>query len=106
MTFEFGEFISKKRKKLGISLREVANFLGITAAYLSDIEKSRRNPPDKDVLEKIATILELTAEEKNKMFDYAGKDRKQIAPDLPDYIMELPSARTALRKASLRGEDQ
>lgn len=106
MILQFGEFIAAIRKEQGISLRGMAVDLGITAAYLSDIEKSRRNPPDRDTLEKIAIILSLTLEEKAKMFDYAGEDRKQIAPDLPDYIMDLPAARTALRKARDKGKQE
>lgn len=106
MILQFGEFIAKKRKDQGISLRGMAEELGITPPYLSDIEKSRRNPPDIDTLEKIATLLKLTTAEKNTMLDYAGEDRKQIAPDLPDYIMETPAARTALRKARDKGKEE
>ena len=104
MELLFGEFIAEKRKARDISLRQMAENLEITPAYLSDIEKSRRNPPDIDTLEKIASLLNLSSEEKNTMLDYAGNDRKQIAPDLPDYIMELPEARAALRKARDKGK--
>jgi len=82
----------------------MADELGIAAPYLSDMEKGRRNPPNIEMLEKIASILSLTENERNMMFDYAGEDRNQISPDLPDYIMEIPEARTALRKARDRGE--
>ena len=99
MELLFGEYIAGKRKARDISLRQMAENLSITPAYLSDIEKSRRNPPDIETLEKIAKLLYLTPEEKNTMLDYAGNDRKQIAPDLPGYIMDVPEARTALRKA-------
>ena len=99
MELLFGEYIAGKRKARDISLRQMAENLGITPAYLSDIEKSRRNPPDIETLEKIAKLLHLTPDEKNTMLDFAGNDRKQIAPDLPGYIMDIPEARTALRKA-------
>lgn len=99
MATEFGDLISEKRKKLGLKLREMAKDLGIVAPYLSDIEKGRRNPPNIEMLEKMAKILELTDDERDMMFDLAGKDRNEISPDLPDYLMETPQARTALRKA-------
>lgn len=99
MELLFGEYIAGKRKARDISLRQMAENLGITPAYLSDIEKGRRNPPDIETLIKIAKLLHLTPDEKNTMLDYAGNDRKQIAPDLPGYIMDVPEARTALRKA-------
>lgn len=40
-----------------------------------------------------------------KMFDLAGRDRNEAAPDLPEYIMDenLPHVRAALRKANDRG---
>lgn len=106
MNLQFGEFIAAKRKEQGITLRGMADELNITAPYLSDIEKSRRNPPEIDTLERIVKILKLSTTDKAIMFDYAGEDRKQIAPDLPDYIMDLPAARTALRKARDMGKQE
>ncbi len=96
---KFGEFIAEVRKSKGITLRPMAERLDISPAYLSDIEKSRRNPPDLTMLEKMAGELNLSQDQKDTMYDLAGKDREEISPDLPDYIMDRPSARTALRKA-------
>lgn len=95
----FGNFIEDKRKGLGITLRGMAAELGIAPAYLSDIEKSRRYPPDMDKLMQIAKILKLTQDERHVMFDLAGKDKNTISPDLPDYIMSSDKVRVALRKA-------
>lgn len=97
---KFGEFIAEKRKARGITLRGMAAKLGISPAYLSDIEKSRRNPPDLTMLEKMAKELTIGQDDKYIMFDLAGKDREEISPDLPGYIMEKPIVRAALRKAS------
>lgn len=96
---KFGEYIAKKRTDLGITLRGMADRLEITPAYLSDIEKGRRNPPDKPLLEKIAAKLMITGDAKDRMFDLAGKGRNEVAPDLPDYIMESDVVRAALRTA-------
>ncbi|OGO84782.1 MAG: transcriptional regulator [Clostridiales bacterium GWE2_32_10] len=100
----FGEYISRKRTEKGVTIKQIAEELSITPAYWSDIEKSRRNPPDIEALERISKILQLSAEERDNMLDYAGKDRDEIAPDLPEYIMNLPEARTALRKARDKGK--
>ena len=97
--FSFGKFITDKRKKLGITLRGMAAELGIAPAYLSDIEKGRRYPPDMDRLIQIAEILKLTEDEKHTMFDLAGEGKNTIAPDLPEYIMSSKKVRMALRKA-------
>ena len=49
----FGEFIAKKREEKKITLREMARLLKITPPYLSDIEKDRRNPPEKEKMDKL-----------------------------------------------------
>lgn len=95
----FGKFIADKRKSLGITLRGMASELGIAPAYLSDIEKGRRYPPDMDKLIQMSKILKLTEDEKHIMFDLAGEGKNTIAPDLPEYIMSSEKVRVALRKA-------
>lgn len=44
----FGKFIEERRKALGLTLRGFASELDIAPAYMSDIEKGRRYPPDKN----------------------------------------------------------
>jgi transcriptional regulator with XRE-family HTH domain len=107
MAGEFGKFIDSKRKGRGsggedIKLKDIADAMGMTASYLSDIVKGRRNPPEIHILEKIAVVLQLTSEEKEEMFDLAGRDRDSAAPDLPEYLMstQLPHVRKALRRAT------
>lgn len=95
----FGDFIQKKRTEKEITLRKMAEMIGITAPYLTDIEKDRRNPPEMEKLETIARILDLSDEEKAIMFDLAGKKRNSVAPDLPEYIMERDYVSAALRTA-------
>lgn len=95
----FGEFIAKKREEKKITLREMAKLLKITPPYLSDIEKDRRNSPEREKLDEIATILSLSDDECRYMYDLAGKKRKTVSPDLPDYIMDRDYVRVALRTA-------
>ena len=104
MTGEFGKFIETKRKALNKTLRGLAADLDIAPAYMSDIEKGHRYPPDKDKLEKMAELLNLSEEEKNKMFDLAAGERdNSVSPDLPEYIMGTEKARAALRMARDNG---
>lgn len=95
----FGEFLQKKREERQITLRGMAEKLKMSAPYLSDIEKGRRNPPEMDKLQLIAQILGLTEEENAIMLDLAGKMRNTVAPDLPEYIMERDYVSAALRTA-------
>jgi len=105
MAGEFGAFIARKRLEKDIKLRPIAEKLGVSITYLSDIIKGRRNPPDIDGLEKLAQALNLNEQEREEMLDLAGRERKQVSPDLPDYIMDesLPNARVALRRAKSQG---
>lgn len=107
MAGEFGKFIDEKRRGRAadgsdIMLKDIASAMGTTATYLSDIVKGRRNPPEMKLLEKIATILRLSPKEKEDMFDLAGRERDEAAPDLPSYIMDedIPHVRVALRRAN------
>ncbi len=95
----FGKFIEERRKALGLTLRGFAAELDISPAYMSDIEKGHRYPPDKK-LDEIAQILKLNETEKNSMLDLAAMAKtKTVSSDLPEYIMEKDLARVALRRA-------
>ena len=95
----FGEFISQKRVEKQITLRKMADMLGVSAPFLTDVEKDRRNPFDMEKLTQLARILNLSKEENALMLDLAGKKRNAVAPDLPEYIMERDYVSAALRTA-------
>lgn len=95
----FGEFVKEKRQKVGITLRRFADILGIAPSYASDIEKSKRNAPTADILNKMIEVFELNEEEKSKMFDLAAQSKEAVAPDLKEYLCENDIVRVALRKA-------
>jgi len=95
----FGDFLQKKRTERQITLRKMAELLGISAPYLTDIEKDRRNPPEMESLEQISKVLNLSEDERAVMFDLAGKKRNAVAPDLPEYIIERDYVAAALRTA-------
>lgn len=97
--FEFGRFVAERRKQHEYTMRRFANMIGVTAPYLSDIEKGRRAAPD-GKLEEIATALKLSRAEREQMFDLAALTREnQVSADLSGYIMETDLARVALRRA-------
>lgn len=100
MDTQFGEYVKTKRLEKNINLRKLAEILDIVPAYMSDIEKGRRYPPDKDKIYKIVEALSLTEKETDELFDLAAlaKDNS-VSPDLPEYIMGNENLRVALRKA-------
>ena len=95
----FGEFLQRKREEKQITLRKMAEQLGFSAPFLSDVEKDRRNPPELAKLEQIAEILGHDDNDKQTMYNLAGKKRDSVAPDLPDYIMKRDYVAAALRTA-------
>lgn len=100
MTGNFGKFIEQKRKALGITLRGLASDLSIAPAFMSDIEKGHRYPPNRDKLYEMARLLHLNEEDTNTMFDLAAEEKENtVSPDLPEYIMNNDKARAALRMA-------
>ena len=93
----FGKFIEQKRKERNITLRGLAASIDIAPAFMSDIEKGHRYPPKMETLEKIAVALCLDDDERNIMFDFAGKAKdNSVSPDLPEYIMNNEVVRVAL----------
>ena len=104
MKGDFGKFIETKRKSKRLTLRGLASALEIAPAFMSDIEKGHRYPPQKDKLQKMAEILSLNEDDTHKMYDLAGSERaNMVSPDLPDYIMGHDKVRVALRLARDHG---
>ena len=99
----FGSMVKKVRLDRGLTLRVVAEKLGVSLPYLSDIENDRRNPPEKGKLEQLMNILSLSLDERRDLYDLAGKARDSVSPDLKDYIMDVDAVRLALRVAKDAG---
>ncbi|MBO7449217.1 MAG: helix-turn-helix transcriptional regulator [Paludibacteraceae bacterium] len=100
MTGEFGKFVECKRKEVNLTLRGLASKLGIAPAYMSDIEKGHRYPPELEKLELLVEILELSKEDEERLYDLAASERDNaVSPDLRNYIMGTQKARVALRIA-------
>lgn len=109
----FGDFIKRKRQEHPdeLTLKEVSSMLEISISFLSDVENNRRKPFDKERIEIFAQKLSLTEEEKEKMYDLAARDRKEVPSDIEDIMMygkigEM--ARLALRqskKGKIKEED-
>ena len=83
----FGEFLQDKREDRNITLREMAKRIGVSAPFLSDVEKGRTAPLTKERLDKVSEILDLSKEEKAQMYTIVGKQKNIVAPDVSDYVM-------------------
>ena len=79
----FGSFIRQIRLDLGIGQRELAKKIGIAASYLNDIEKEKRTAPKSNVIKKLSVTLKVDL---NDLNDLAGISKKEVPPDLSEYI--------------------
>jgi len=99
----FGRFLKEKRQLREITVRDMAEKSGVSAGYYSDIESGRRNPPDREILDKMITALNLSEGDRIIFYDLAGKARSEAPPDLSEYINEYEEVRVALRMAKDTG---
>lgn len=96
---KFGQFISEKRLKLSMESQKLAKALGISNAYLSQLEKGIRAHPSAELLGKMVKILCLSKAETETMYDLYAEANGQISPDIAEYVAENKIVRQALRTA-------
>lgn len=85
-----------------MTLRDLAARVEKSASFMCDLENDRRDPPNRELLVKIVEVLSLGEDDSTTLFDLAGKGRKEVSADLPDYIMDSEvsdTVRLALRTA-------
>lgn len=73
---DFITFLKTRREQLGYSQNKFAKLVNITQSYFNSIERGEvKNPPSKEVLERIAEGLGLNPEEKKQMLYLAAVER-------------------------------
>jgi transcriptional regulator with XRE-family HTH domain len=99
----FGAFLKSKRKEREITVRLMSETVDVAPGYYCDIESGRRSPLDLRFLDKIVAALRLPDDDRETLYDLAGKARSAAPPDLPDYINTNEPVRVALRLAKDKG---
>lgn len=97
----FGPTIRLLRQAKGISLREMARQLGVSPAFLSQIEAGRQHKIPKARIVQVAEMLGVSEA-------YLLGTAKQIHPDLIKFLSETPEAAefmTAAMKSGMIAED-
>lgn len=77
MLTDFGRFLRKIRIDCGEILKDMAEKLNVSAAYLSAVEMGKRNIPEQWV-NRISELYNLSEEEKNNLNDAADNSAKSI----------------------------
>ncbi len=90
----FGSYIHRLRTDAGLGLRELARRLNISASYLNDIEKQKRDAPKAEI---VAAIAETLGADRELILDLAGQSRKDVATDISEMIQKSPETVALLR---------
>lgn len=77
MLTDFGKFLRKIRIDCGEILKDMAEKLNVSAAYLSAVEMGKRNIPEQWV-NRISELYGLSEEEKSNLNDAADNSAKSI----------------------------
>ena len=86
----FGGVIRERRIELGLGLMDMSERLGVSAPYLSRIERGLESPPRDELIERAAAILGL------QMDDLFVKARR-LPPDMRDDMEKVVRAYRRLR---------
>jgi transcriptional regulator with XRE-family HTH domain len=102
----FSRFLKEKRAERQITVRDMAERSGVSPGYYSDFESGRRNPPDREILDKMLDALNASGEDRKTFYDLAGQARSEAPPDLSEYINANERVRVALRMAKDTGNER
>jgi len=97
MANEFGNTIRKVRLKKGLTLKKLALLVGISATYLSLIERGKLNPPIDAKVKQLADLLEI---DRDDLMYLAGR----LALDVRDIVKSEPEIITKLARAVMPKE--
>ena len=98
---EFGQYLRSVRQAKRISIRQLAKAVSKTPTYISDIEKGNNKPPERELLDRIIAALQLEEfpDIRNRLYDLAAKERKDVPADIKEYLMENESILKIIRTA-------
>ncbi len=98
----YGQFLKRKRvsDRRELTLRDIAEALGVSVSFVSDVEQGRRKPFDEPKTQKLIGFMNFTEEDTALMYDLAARENSRIPQDLDDIMMYTEAgdmARFALR---------
>ncbi|AMD95301.1 helix-turn-helix domain-containing protein [Leptotrichia sp. oral taxon 847] len=83
-----GYYIKNKRLQKNIGLREMADMLNISPAYLSKLEAGKHTMTNPLLLKKISKVLEVDHLKLYKIIGYTDKDVLELKEELINEIVE------------------
>jgi len=77
VVMKFGEYLRALRERAGLDLTELGDKIGVTYAYISNLEHSRAKPPTAERCKQISAALKLSESEENKLLYMAYEERTE-----------------------------
>ena len=100
----FGPLLQTLRRRAGVSQLQLADAIGKTAQYISNIEKGKNNaPPDPGALDAMIAALQLSPAEAREFRLCAFADRGMLPPELFEYLKACPPLLDLLWDGMQRG---
>lgn len=97
----FGEFVRQKRREKELSIRVLAEMLGISPVYQSSIETGKRYAPSYEILQRMVSLFGLDEDEQAYFYDLASESasEKTVPMDIVTYINDNEHIRALIRAA-------
>ncbi|WP_331372673.1 helix-turn-helix domain-containing protein [Sinorhizobium chiapasense] len=87
----FGEAMRELRRRKGVSQKQMAAAIGVSAAYLSALEHGKRGAPSFDFLQRVAGYFNVIWDEADELFRIADISDPKVVLDTSG----LPPGHTA-----------
>lgn len=81
MFTSFGKAVRVLRIEYGVTLKKMAEYLGVTSSYVSAVETGKKNPTD-ELVSKIATFFNLQPHDEKELFIKAAESHRKLTLDL------------------------
>lgn len=103
-TASFGGYLRALRRERGIGFDEFRTSLGVSKAYLNDVETGQCRPPTPEVQVKMFSCLEkagaLNQTEAAKFYSLAASGRNELPADIALFLGENAEAVDEIRNSS------
>lgn len=100
MLQSFGEFLRQKRIEQNYTINSFCRAAGLSAAYVSYIETGKRPAPSDKILDKIAVVLGLNANDCERLYFLASLTHKmEFVPEnipLLSYVLDNPGCQDVI----------
>ena|SRR6266540_4336899 len=102
----FGRFMRHIRTERGLLLKDIAEMLGVTSAYLSALEHGRKGAPSATLISKLEDSLKLDAEQRKELRRAARDSTSSVAIPSKSTPYAFETANAFVRKLPDLTEDQ